>query len=476
MERVEHMEPFITEDFVLQSHAARELYHDYAKDMPIIDYHCHLPPQQVSEDTRFANIGAMWLGGDHYKWRQMRSNGISEKYCTGDATDREKFDAWAQTMPKALMNPLYHWTHMELRFPFGISDRVLCPETADYIWDTCNEKLTKPEFSVRGLLKQFDVRIICTTDDPTDTLDAHKAIASDPFCHAQVLPTWRPDKGMAVENVEAFNAWVDLLGERAGMDIAHYAAYLEALHKRHDAFHAAGCRLSDHGLEYPCWANYTETEISAIFGKLRAGKAVDALEAEKFKSALMVEFGVMDANKNWTQQLHFGAIRNNNTAMFEQLGPDTGFDSVADGSVARPLSRLLDALAHRGKLPKTILYNLNPKDNAVMGTMLGNFQDGSIPGKMQWGSGWWFLDTMDGMVEQMKTLGNLGLLSHFVGMLTDSRSYLSFSRHDYFRRILCNLLGGQMELGLIPRDMELVGGMVRDISYNNAARYFGFQL
>ena len=465
---------FITEDFLLQSEAARELYHNCAEGMPIIDYHCHLPPEQIAEDHRFKNLAEAWLYGDHYKWRAMRSNGVPEKYCTGDAPDREKFLKWAETVPKLLRHQLYHWTHLELKRYFGIGDRLLNPETAKGIWEECNAKLVQPEYSCRGLMKMMNVVLVCTTDDPCDDLEHHKAIAEDASFDIQVLPAWRPDKGMAVESPEVFNTWLDKLAAASDTDIKDFACYLDALRKRHDFFHSVGCRLSDHGLETAYAEDYTKSEPRAIFDKVRGGGELDASEILKFKSAMLYEFGVMDWEKNWVQQFHFGAMRNNNTRMFKEVGPDAGFDSIGDFEIARPLARMLDRLDLQEKLAKTILYNLNPRDNELMVTMLGNFQDGSVPGKMQFGSAWWFLDQKDGIETQMQALSQTGLLSRFVGMLTDSRSFLSYPRHEYFRRVLCNLLGSEIEAGLLPRDMDLVGGMVKDISYNNAARYFGF--
>ncbi len=467
---------FITEDFLLESATARRLFHEYSKDMPIVDYHCHLPPEQVAADHRFENMAQIWLYGDHYKWRAMRANGVPERFCTGDATDWEKFEKWAETVPKTLRNPLYHWTHMELKRPFGISDRLFGPDTARGIWDECNEKLGSPEFSCRGIMRQMNVVLVCTTDDPTDSLEHHKAVADDDSFDIQMLPAWRPDKGMAIENPAEFNAWIDKLESASGVDIDSFDSYLAALRRRHDYFHSMGCRLSDHGLDTIYAEDYTESEIKRIFADLRAGSEVGPDDALKFKSAMLYEFGVMDYEKEWTQQFHLGARRNNNTRMFEKLGPDTGFDSMGDWHVADPLGRLLDRLDLHDQLAKTILYNLNPSDNAVLVTMAGNFQDGRTAGKMQYGSGWWHLDQRDGMLRQMEDLSMMGLLSRFVGMLTDSRSFLSYPRHEYFRRILCNLLGSDMERGLIPNDIELVGEMVRDISYRNAARYFGFDL
>jgi len=467
---------FITEEFLLETETARRLYHEYAEGMPIIDYHCHLPPEQVANDHRFENLTQIWLYGDHYKWRAMRANGVAERYCTGDASDWEKFDKWAETVPKTLRNPLYHWTHMELRRPFGISDRLLAPDTAKGIWDECNDKLGSAEFSCRGIMEQMNVVLVCTTDDPTDSLEHHKVIAADPSFDIHVLPAWRPDKGMAVEHPDAFNAWVDSLAAASDTDIKDFTSYLEAFRRRHDFFHSMGCRLSDHGIETAYAAEYTARELDSIFARVRAGSALDADESIKFKSAMLYEFGVMDHEKGWTQQFHMGAMRNNNTRMFDTLGPDTGFDSIGDYPVAEPLARFLDRLDRDDKLAKTILYNMNPRDNAVLATMIGNFQDGRIPGKMQFGSGWWFLDQKNGMERQLEDLSNMGLLSRFVGMITDSRSFLSYTRHEYFRRILCNLLGSEIERGLMPNDIELVGGMVQDISYRNAANYFGFDL
>ena len=467
---------FITDDFLLSTDASRELFHDVAEKLPIIDYHCHLPPQQIAEDHRFENLTQIWLYGDHYKWRLMRAAGVEERYCTGDASDWEKFEKWAEVVPQALRNPLYHWTHLELKRPFGISDRLLNPDTAKSVWEECNAQLAKPEFSCRGIMKQMKVVLVCTTDDPADDLAHHRAIAKDGAFDIQVLPTWRPDKAMAVDDVAAWNRYLDRLAAAADMEIGDYDALLAALHKRHDFFHEMGCRLSDHGIETACAADAAESAVSAIFDKARAGMPLDEAEIEQFKSAMLHEFGVMDAEKDWTQQFHFAAMRNNNSRMFEKLGPDTGFDSIGDFQLARPLSRMLDRLDRKGKLARTILYSLNPAHNEVLTTMAGNFQDGSVPGKMQVGSAWWFLDQLDGMKRQMDVLSNMGLLSRFVGMLTDSRSFLSYTRHEYFRRLLCDILGSEIEQGLIPNDMDLVGGMVRDICYNNAARYFGFDL
>ena len=467
--------PFIHDDFLLGTPQARALYHDHAENMPIIDYHCHLPPAEIAGDKRWQNMTQVWLYGDHYKWKAMRSNGVDEKYCTGDATDREKFRKWAETMPALIRNQLYNWTQLELARYFDVFD-LLGPETADAIWEKCNAQLASPDFSARGLMKQSDVRLVCTTDDPTDSLEHHKKIAGDSSFDIRILPCWRPDKGMAVENPAAFNKWVDALGAAAGVDVGSFDEFMDALCKRHAFFHEMGCRLSDHGIETVYAAEYTDSVVRAIFDKVRGGRQLDADEILKFKSAMLYEFGVMDHEKGWTQQYHLGVLRNNNTRMFGSVGPDTGFDSIGDFKVARALSRLLDRLDSAGRLAKTILYNMNPADNELLVTMMGNFQDGSVPGKMQHGSAWWVLDQKEGMERQMKDLSQTGLLSRFVGMLTDSRSFLSYTRHEYFRRVLCNMLGNDMAEGFIPDEPDMVGRMVEDICYNNAAGYFGFDL
>ncbi len=467
---------FINEDFLLETDAAKTLYHSFAEGMPIIDYHCHLPPAEVAEDRRWENTTQVWLGGDHYKWRAMRSNAVPERCITGDADDREKFDKWAATVPCLLRNPLYHWTHLELKRYFGIGDRLLSPDTAQSIWDDCNARLADPSFSARGLMRQSKVVLVCTTDDPTDSLEHHAAIAADPDFDIRVLPAWRPDGAMAVENAESYNAWVSRLEEASDMSISDFDTFMEALHKRHAFFHSMGCRLSDHGLDTLYAEEYTTSDIQCIFAKVRAGDELAEDEVRKFQSAMMVEFGMMDAEKDWTQQVHYGVLRDNNSRRLEEVGCNAGFDSIGDFSIGWALNAWLDRLDRQHRLPRTIIYNINPRDNALIATALGNFQDASVPGKMQFGSGWWFLDQKDGMERQMETLSQLGLLSRFVGMLTDSRSFLSYTRHEYFRRILCNILGNDIEKGLVPRDMELVGGMVRDICYNNAARYFGFDV
>ncbi|TFG48247.1 MAG: glucuronate isomerase [Candidatus Brocadiia bacterium] len=466
---------FITEDFLLETKTAKKLFHEHAENMPIYDYHCHLPADRIASDHNFENLTQIWLYGDHYKWRAMRTNGVAEQYITGNSSDHEKFEKWAETVPYPLRNPLYHWTHMELKNPFGITDKLLDPETAREIYDSCSTMLKMPEFSVRNLLRKFNVRLVCTTEDPLDSLEHHRKIRQDGF-EISVHTAWRPDKGMAVEDITALNQWIDKIGQLTNTDIRDFDGYIESIRKRHAYFHEHGCRLSDHGIETAYAAGYTASEINAIFKKIRSGIKPDAMEALKFKSAMMFEFGLMDAESGWVQQLHLGALRNNNSRMFKAIGPDTGFDCIGDIETAKPLSSYLDRLDSAGKLPKTILYNLNPKDNELMATMIGNFQDGSVPGKLQLGSGWWFLDQKDGMEKQINALSNLGLLSRFVGMLTDSRSFLSYTRHEYFRRILCNILGNDVEKGLLPSDMTLLGRMVEDICFNNARDYFPMEL
>ncbi|KJF43393.1 glucuronate isomerase [Draconibacterium sediminis] len=466
------MKAFMDKDFLLQTDVAKELYHNHAAKMPIFDYHCHINPQEIAEDKEYENITQLWLYGDHYKWRGMRTNGVAEKYCTGNASDWEKFEKWAETVPHTLRNPLFHWTHLELKKFFEI-DKVLSPATAKEIWEECNAKLQTPEYSCRGIIKMANVHTICTTDDPVDSLEYHRAIKADGF-ETAVLPAWRPDKAMAVENATTYNAYLSELEEAANININSFSGLMEALDDRHEFFHLNGCRLSDHGVETILAEDYTEAEIEKIFIKVRKGGALTKEEVVKFKSCMLYEFGIMDHSRGWTQQFHIGALRNNNTRLFKKLGADVGFDSIGDFDIARPLSRLLDRLDMENKLSKTILYNLNPRDNELIATMIGNFQDGSVPGKMQFGSGWWFLDQKDGMEKQMQALSNLGLLSRFVGMLTDSRSYLSYTRHEYFRRTLCNLLGNDVENGEIPYDMELLGSMVENICFNNAKAYFNF--
>ncbi len=467
---------FITDDFLLLSDRAADLYHEYARDLPIIDFHCHLPPQQIAEDHRFENLTQAWLYGDHYKWRAMRAAGVDEQFCTGDASDWEKFQKWAETVPQTLRNPLYHWTHLELRRPLGIDDRLLGPETAEDIWKEANVRLAEDGFSCRNIMRRMNVELACTTDDPADSLQYHALIAGDPSFEIKVLPTFRPDRGMTVDSPEDFNAWVERLAESCNVDIKDdFDNYLEAIRQRHDFFHSMGCRISDHGIATFYSKDYTGSEISAVFRRIRRGNKLRSKEILKFQSAMLYEFALMDHEKNWTQQYHLGPQRNNNRRFFKALGPDTGFDSIGDFPQAEAMAKFLNRLDKRNRLAKTIVYNINPADNDVVATMLGNFQDGSIPGKMQLGSGWWFMDQKHGMEAQLNTLSNQGLLSRFVGMLTDSRSFLSYPRHEYFRRILCNLLGTEMEQGLLPNDLALIGQLVSDVCYNNAATYFGFE-
>jgi glucuronate isomerase len=468
------MKTFMDEEFLLQSESASKLYHEFAENQPIFDYHCHLPPQQIADDINFENLSQAWLAGDHYKWRGMRSNGVSEKYCTGDATDEEKFAKWAETVPHTLRNPLYHWTHLELKRYFGV-DELLNPKTANGIYDKCSEMLRSPEFSVRSLLTKSNVRAVCTTDDPADSLEHHKKCADDGL-DVKVWPTFRPDAAMNAESPSDWNSYIDRLGSASAVDINSFAALVEALQNRHDFFHEMGGRVSDHGLDTVYADDYTEREVEDVFAQLRAGKAATAQGLSTLKSAVMLECGRMDAEKGWVQQLHMGALRNNNTRLFNSIGRDIGCDSIHDVGMAEALSGFLDKLDQTKQLPKTILYNLNPRDNEMLATMIGNFQDGSMPGKMQFGSGWWFQDQKDGMERQMNALSLLGLLSRFVGMLTDSRSFLSFPRHEYFRRILCNLLGNDIENGEIPADFDLVGGMVSNICFANAKDYFGVDI
>ena len=468
--------PFIHEDFLLETDTARALYHDCAKLQPILDYHCHLPPEQIAKNHRFRSLTEIWLDGDHYKWRAMRSNGVAERLCTGDGSDWEKFQAWSNTVPHTLRNPLYHWTHLELAFPFGIRDRLLGPDTARGIFEECGEMLGRAGFRAQGLLSHFNVVAVCTTDDPADSLEHHIAHRDDTRAKTRLFPTWRPDRAIALENPDAYAEWLDRLGQAAQQRVDTFEDLMQALAKRHAFFHEVGCRLSDHGLDTMFAEDCTSVEAAGIFARARAKKPLSTEDILKFKSAVLHEFGVMDKARGWVQQYHLGALRNNNTRLLRQLGPDTGFDSIGDDSMARPLARFLDRLDSNDQLAKTILYNLNPRDNELMATMIGNFQDGSSPGKIQYGSAWWFLDQLDGMQKQIDALSNMGLLARFVGMLTDSRSFLSYSRHEYFRRLLCNMLGNDVARGLLPNEPELLGRLVRDVCFNNAQRYFGLDL
>ena len=469
---------FINKDFILSNDTAKMLYHEHAAKMPIIDYHCHLVPKQIAENIQFRDITQLWLVdghyGDHYKWRAMRANGVSEDYLTGGKhTALETFEKWAETVPYTMRNPLYHWTHLELSRVFGIEE-CLSPKNAREIFERCNELLATEEFRGQALIRKFNVETVCTTDDPADDLRYHKQIAEHPF-GTKVLPTWRPDKAMGVDDPESFKAYLEKLGEISGVEITSYATLMDALQKRHDFFESMGCRLSDHGLETFYAAPYTEKEIEAIFRKVVAGTKPTAEEVDKWRSAVLHDGAVMDARSGWTQQFHIGAIRNNNSKMFAAVGPDTGYDAIHDLPTAAAGHRFLDGLEKEGALAKTILYCLNPKDNELFTTMAYTFNDGSVPGKMQFGSGWWFLDQEDGMRKQLNALSVLGLLSRFVGMLTDSRSFISYPRHEYFRRILCDVIGSDVESGRLPAsEMDRICQMVEDISYNNAKNYFKF--
>ena len=463
---------FINDDFLLTTKAAKELYHRYAQKMPIIDYHCHLPPSEISQDKTWDNIAEVWLGGDHYKWRQMRSNGIEECFCTGDAPWKDKFFKFAQTMERLVKNPLFDWSHLELARYFGVTER-LCGASAERIWKKCNAKLATKGFSARGLMKKSKVKVVCTTDDPVDSLEHHLAIAANPFW-TQIRPAWRSDKASKIENVSLWNVWMDKLAAASGIDIRSYGDFLEAMKKRHDFFADAGCVVSDYGTTEIFAVEYKESEVAGIFKKARSGKPVGADEALKFKSAWLYEGLKADAAAGWTAQLHFNCLRDNNSLMFAEIGPDTGFDCIGDWSVAQSLSRLFDRLEKTDSLPRTILYSLNPKDNEMLATLMGCFQKAPDRGKMQLGSGWWFLDQKDGMRKQLEALAALGCLGNFIGMLTDSRSFLSYTRHEYFRRILCQKLGEEVEKGELPNDLKWLGGIVEDISFNNANRYFGF--
>jgi glucuronate isomerase len=468
------MKQFLDDNFVLQTATARELYHEHARRLPIIDYHCHLDPKLIAEDYRFDNLGELWLAEDHYKWRAMRTNGINERYITGKATSYwEKFEKWAETVPYTMRNPLYHWTHLELRTTFDIV-KLLNPNTAREIYDECSAKLRTPEFSARKLMERFNVEVVCTTDDPVDSLKYHIALRDEGFA-IKTLPTWRPDKAMVVESPTNFRAYVERLSDVSGISISTFDDLIEALRNRHDFFASAGCKLSDHGFEEFYAEDFTHAEIGVIFNKVYGGQLLTPSEIAKYKSAILYEGAIMDYEKGWTQQFHYGVIRNNNTRLFRETGPDAGFDSMSDPTVAKSMVKFFDRLDVNNKLTKTIIYNLNPRDNELVATMIGNFQDGSVAGKMQFGSGWWFLDQKSGMEAQLNTLSNLGLLSRFVGMLTDSRSFVSYPRHEYFRRILCNLIGNDVEQGLLPaQELPFIAQLVENVSYYNAKNFFRF--
>ncbi|PZP47588.1 MAG: glucuronate isomerase [Pseudopedobacter saltans] len=467
------MKTFLDDNFLLQNKTAEKLYHDYAKSLPIIDYHNHLIPDQVANNKQFENITQVWLYGDHYKWRAMRTNGVPEKFITGNATDFEKFEKWAETVPYTLRNPLYHWTHLELQRYFGITD-LLSEKTAKSIYDESLTKLQTPEYAVHGLLNKMNVEVICTTDDPIDNLEYHQQFKSNASVGFKMLPAFRPDKAMNSDNIEMLNSYIDKLATVVNKEISDLQTYLDALKSRHDYFAENGCKVSDHGLNSIDAEDFTFEQVAAIFEKIRKGTAIETKENTVFKSAMLVWFAQWDHEKGWVQQYHLGALRNNNTRMLAQLGPDTGWDSIGDYSQAQALSKFLNKLDSEDKLAKTIIYNLNPADNEIIATMIGNFNDGSVAGKVQFGSAWWFLDQKDGMTKQINALSNMGLLSRLVGMLTDSRSFLSFPRHEYFRRLICNLFGEDVENGELPNDLPWIGKIVQDICYYNAKNYFNF--
>ena len=462
--------PFISENFLLHGSTAGELFHAFAETEPILDYHCHLPVREIADNRQFRDLTEIWLDGDHYKWRAMRANGVAEQFITGDASAREKFLAWARTVPLTLRNPLYHWTHLELRRYFGMSE-LLDENTAPRIWDEANRQLAAPEFTAQGILRKFGVRAICTTDDPADSLQYHERLTKSGF-EIRVFPAFRPDQALRIHDPNTFAQWTERLGQCADLEIRTLADLLDALRKRHQDFHQVGCRLSDHGLD-TCPGEFgSDSEAEVIFKKAMNGDQISPDEASRWTGYMMLFFACLDAEKGWTKQLHLGAYRSANTRALASIGRDTGFDSIADWPQAQALLRFLDRLEQRGHLPKMILYNLNPADNHVFATAIGNFQDGSIPGKIQFGSGWWFLDQKEGIEWQLNALSNCGLLSRFVGMTTDSRSFMSFPRHEYFRRVLCNLLGSEIDGGLLPESEELIGGMIRNICFENARTYF----
>lgn len=464
---------FMGEDFLLQTKTAELLYNEYAKQMPIIDYHCHLSPQQIAEDIKFENLTQGWLYGDHYKWRAMRTSGVDESYCTGNKPDYQKFEKWAATVPYTMRNPLYHWTHLELKRYFGIEE-ILNPSTAKAVYDNASAQIQKDAFSIKNLIRKMNVKVICTTDDPIDSLEYHKTLAESDF-EVKIKPAFRPDKAMEVSSAANFIAYIKKLEAVTNLSVSSFEDYLFALQNRHDFFASMGCSLSDHGLEEIYVEDFTGQEIEAIFTKVYGGKDLSLIEQRKFKSCMLLHFAEWDWEKGWVQQYHLGALRNNNSRMLSKLGPDTGWDSIGDFSQAAALSKFLNKLDSEDKLAKTIIYNLNPADNELMASMIGNFNDGSVAGKIQFGSGWWFLDQKDGIIKQLNALSNMGLVSRFVGMLTDSRSFLSFPRHEYFRRILCNLFGDEIENGELPNDTKWVGQIIQDICYNNANAYFGWK-
>lgn len=469
------MAGFMSEDFLLKGEFARRLYHEFAARQPVFDYHCHLPPQQIADNHRFANLYEIWLKGDHYKWRAMRANGVAESLITGEASDREKFDAWARTVPDTLGNPLYHWTHLELRRPFGITNTLLSPDTAEQIWQQCNELLAQDEFSARGILTQMNVKMVGTTDDPVDDLNHHRRLAEDPTFTTKVLPSWRPDKTCNID-APGFCDYLQKLSATADVHIARFDDIRRALEARLDYFAAHGCKVSDHALDVVVYAEADEATLDSILSRRLSGQMPDALESAQFKTALLVWLGAQYSWRGWVQQYHIGALRNANSLEFARLGPDVGYDSINDSPLAAPLASLLDAQQRQNALPKTILYCLNPRDNEVIATMAGNFQGEGQPGKMQFGSGWWFNDQKEGMTRQLTQLAQMGMLSRFVGMLTDSRSFLSYTRHEYFRRLLCQMIGSWVDEGEAPADLNLLGNMVSNVCFENARNYFAIEL
>jgi glucuronate isomerase len=469
------MKRFMGKGFCLSTRAAERLYHDYAEGMPIYDFHCHLPPRDIAENRGFSSIAEAWLGGDHYKWRAMRAAGVPERLVTGDAPDREKFAAWAAVVPQTIGNPLHHWTHLELRRYFGVTD-LLCPDTADAVYDRCTEALGREEFRVRPLLARMKVRVVCTTDDPVDSLECHARLAAEAAFPVTVAPTFRPDAALGVDEPAGFNAWVARLEQASGASVRSWTDLLAALRSRHDLFHARGCRASDHGIEEPYAEECSSRDADLAFKSARGGRAPEPAEVLRYRSALMRELARMDAEKGWVMQLHLGALRNVNSRFHARLGPNTGFDAIGGFPLVRGLARFLDGLDAEGRLPKTVLYSLDPTDNAALAALTGCFPQEGVRGKMQLGSAWWFNDQKHGMQEQLRALADMGLLSRFVGMLTDSRSFLSFPRHEYFRRILCDMLGAGVASGEIPADWPLLGGMVRGICWGNAAEYFAVPL
>ena len=458
------------ENFLLKSKTAQHLFHEYAKKMPIFDFHCHLSPSEIAEDICLDNLSHAWLSGDHYKWRAMRINGVEEKYCSGNASDCEKFEKWAETIPMTIRNPLYHWTHLELQRYFNITE-ILSKKTCKKIYENCTSLLKTKEYSIRNLLLKMNVKVVCTTDDPLDSLEHHEKIKKDGF-KVKVLPTFRPDKAMAVNNTKDYGKYIKKLSEISGIEIKNFSSLIEAIDSRHKFFHIKGCRVADHGVKYLHSDDYIKFDIDKILTRVLSGKNLSTKEISKFKSAFLYEIGLLNHKRNWVQQFHIGAMRNNNTRLFKELGSDTGFDSIGDYSQGITTSRFLDRLDRTDQLAKTIIYNINPQDNELISSMIGNFQDGSIPGKLQFGPAWWFLDQKEGIINQLNALSNMGLLSKFIGMTTDSRSFLSYPRHEYFRRILCNLIGNDVENGEIPADLDFLGEIVENICYNNAAEYF----